>query len=190
MFVVETKTKLDKSNPDAKAVLIATTQFEGPENAAEFKAWAGKADGFVINGIVAQTGKAIDPETADNYAAWLYGATLKANQVGREAADIAAEVKDHKLTIQGKQTDLDSYTGDTLPLALNKIQGAIAFGLNIGTSNTAKFNSKVAKAIASGAIVVSPSGEFVTGPGTPPVATAAPAAPVTAPKKNGAPVKK
>jgi hypothetical protein len=157
----ETKTKLPGTD---KSTTIASWEFTGPENAAEFATWSAANPSFVVTGVVTATGKALDPTTVENFPAWLYGASLKANTAGRDAADIAAEVKDHKLSFQGKTTDLDTLSNENLAKACNLFNDAIAMGVNIGTTNAAKLSDAITKAIAAATIHAGKDGRYVAGP--------------------------
>jgi hypothetical protein len=143
---------------------VGTYSFTGPADKAELKDYSG---GITVNWTLATGQKGTD--TFESFDAWLYGAKLKAGAPVRIAAE-AGTVKDHKILVAGKTTDLDTLALDKACKLVMGIRSAVAMGLSVGDKNAAKVEHFAKGLLDSG--------------------KATETAGVLTPKGNGAPVRK
>lgn len=163
----ETKTTVKKADGTEEKIVVARWEYEAPESAAEFKTWAAANETCKVSavavGVNGSADKAVTPEDVSNFDAWQYGMSLKANTIGRDNSQLATTVKDHKLSIGGKTTDLDTLDAAALAKSLNTLAGAMGAGISFGPTNTAKIESKTAQAIEAGLIHKGADGQYAVG---------------------------
>jgi hypothetical protein len=166
--------KLADGTEKEERVILATWEFLGPKDEAEYEAWDAKdvevaiwtlkppvmvGDNGTDETAIPEGAKVAAASTKlNNFDAWQYGMSLKANGPARKAAEDGV-VKDHKVKFAGAESDLDAIKGtDLLVRSINALMGMEIAGHPIGAKNLNIVQHKIAEQVAAGTITKNADG--------------------------------
>jgi len=136
--------KIVTKDVKVKGVVVGTISLPRPSNAEEWTEIKGKV---TLNG---KTAKGAPVSTAvDTWDAWYYGAVLKGMAAVRNAATEGV-IDNHKISVGGKSTDLDTLPDIKGMAVVNAFRAASAAGMSPGDKNMGKLEHYAAALVAKG----------------------------------------